>query len=284
MPKDRGDYVSTYVALVDDPDFKSLSAEARLLFWTLKHWPEGNKVGIFAAFPDALMDRSGLGKRALLVAREELKAARVAYWDGNIVWIRNHLRFSPELAWKNEKQMAGLRNEILGLPKTSLLNNFVEYYKGLGIPIEWDSIPSSTTLFVPTLPDPIRTAAIGSARARRSVSVTSGASSPVNDTPENRAPIEAYNAVFGTRVGPTPGNLRASARAFEAGYTLDQMRQTFEAVKARATAFAAWCASHDREFEYLIRPDYVNGRTGKQEQSPIDKILNELATGRKESA
>ena len=116
--------------------------------------------------------------------------------------------------------------------------------------------------------------------ARRRTSVTAG---PSNDIPENRAPIEAYNATFGTKLGSTPGNLRAAVRAFEAGYTLEQMRQTFEAVKARASAFAAWCASHDREFEFLIRPDYTNKRTGNREQAAIDKILNELATGRKES-
>jgi len=285
MPKDRGDYVSTYVAIVDDPDFKSLSSEARLLFWTLKHWPEGNKVGIFAAYPDALMERSGLTKRQILSAKAELQAGNVTLWDGNTVWIRNHLRFSPELAWKNEKQMAGIRNEILGLPKTSLLSHFAEYYKTIGIPIEWDSIPSSTILSSTTLSYPtldVAKASPFSGPARVARRGRGSVPSLVLDTEQNRGPIDAYNAVFGTAVEYTPGNLRASSRAFELGYTLEQMRSAFDAVKGKSTAFASWCANKNREFGFLVRPDYTNNRTGEQQQAPIDKILNEIATGRRE--
>lgn len=279
--------MSTYVAIVDDPDFKGLSSEARLLFWTLQHWPEGNKVGIFSAFPDALMDRTGLTKKALVSAKAELQAARYAIWDRNIVWLRNRLRYSPELAWKNEKQMAGLRNEVLGLPKTSLLNYFCEYYKGIGIPIEWDSIPISTTLPSTTLDYPTldeAKAGAPSARRPRAVSKSSGDRFPDLDTPENRAPIDLYNAVFETDVQYIPGNLAASARALALGYTLDQMKAAFEAVKGKTTAFAAWCAKKNREYEFLLRPNYENRKTGELQQGAIDKILNEIATGRKEAS
>lgn len=286
MPKDRGDYVSTYVAIVDDPDYKGLSPDAKLLFWTLQHWPEGNKVGIFAAFPDAIMDRTGLTKKAMTAAKTELQTSHHALWDGNFVWLRNRLRFSPELAWKNEKQMAGLKNELLGLPKTRLLSKFAEYYKTIGIPIEWDSIPSSTTLPSTTLSYPTLDEAKADAppARRRSVSRSSGDRFPDLDTPENRAPIELYNAVFGTGITPTPGNLAASARVLALGYTLDQMRVAFEAVKGKTTAFAAWCSKKNREYEFLVRPNYENRKTGELQQGAIDKILNEIATGRKESA
>lgn len=101
-------------------------------------------------------------------------------------------------------------------------------------------------------------------------------------TPDQiREPIEAYNATFGARVTDTPGNLRASVRAFEAGYTVEQMRTVFEAVRARKTPTAVWCADNNREFEYLIRPAYKHNRTQELVQGPLDKIPNELATGRR---
>jgi hypothetical protein len=101
------------------------------------------------------------------------------------------------------------------------------------------------------------------------------------ETPEHRAAVDAYNASFGTRIGYTPGNLRAAHRAYAEGYTLDLMRATFDAVKARATATAAWCMDHQHEFEFLIRPTYKHHKTHELVQAMIDKIHNELATKRK---
>lgn len=109
--------------------------------------------------------------------------------------------------------------------------------------------------------------------------VSTGAQSP--ETTNNGAPIDLYNAVFGAKIQHTPGNLRAAARALAFGYTLEQMRDAFEAVKARKTPSAKWCAENNREYEYLIRPEHVSRRTGEHSPGRIDVILNELATGRK---
>jgi hypothetical protein len=94
-------------------------------------------------------------------------------------------------------------------------------------------------------------------------------------------PIQLYNGVFGTDIGATPGNLRASERAFQFGYTLAQMETVFRAVKGQQTDAATWCWNHKREFEYLVRPEYRHNRTGELIPGRIDAILNELATGAK---
>lgn len=107
-----------------------------------------------------------------------------------------------------------------------------------------------------------------------------------NDTPERRALIDAYNAVLsapGKQIGYTPGNLKAAGRALAEGYTLEHCKTVFEAVKAGATIQARWCKENNREFEYLVRPPYKHHRTGEVVQGPLDKIHNELATGRKAS-
>lgn len=104
---------------------------------------------------------------------------------------------------------------------------------------------------------------------------------PGEDTPERRELVDAYNATFGTRIGYTPGNLRASGRALGEGYTLEHCKTVFAAVKAGSTPTAAWCRENNREFEYLVRPTYRHTRTQELVQGPLDKIPNELATGRK---
>ncbi|MBI3932398.1 MAG: hypothetical protein HY317_03205 [Acidobacteria bacterium] len=95
--------------------------------------------------------------------------------------------------------------------------------------------------------------------------------------------VDAYNQVFGTRLSHTAGNLKAARRALDGGYTLGQMRAVFEAVKARSTETARWCAEHNRAFEYLIRPTYRHRQSGEMVQGPLDKITNELGVARPEA-
>jgi hypothetical protein len=102
-------------------------------------------------------------------------------------------------------------------------------------------------------------------------------------TPDERhAVIEAYNATFGTDLKCGPGNLSIADRALKAGYSMDQIRQVFEAVKSKATDSAAWCHDNNRELVYLLRPGpYRHHRTKELTYGPLDTIPNELATGRR---
>lgn len=95
-----------------------------------------------------------------------------------------------------------------------------------------------------------------------------------------REAIALYNTVFHARISETPGNLKAAERSLSQGYTLEQFRTVFEAIRDQSTETARWCATHNREFEYLIRPPYKHHRTHEITQGPLDRILNELATGR----
>jgi hypothetical protein len=101
-------------------------------------------------------------------------------------------------------------------------------------------------------------------------------------TDELQAPIRLYNEIFGTKIElETPGNLKAAERALDFGYTLEHMRRAFEAVKGKKTDAARWCYDHNREFEYLVRPQHKHYRTHELVPGRIDVILNELATGRR---
>lgn len=129
-------------------------------------------------------------------------------------------------------------------------------------------------------------------RQRRTETETDGASAgkskrrsvqkpETDDDPELRAYVDAYNTILGGRITYSPGNLRASARCKAAGYDVEHVKTVFQAVKERATLTADWCHANNREFEYLIRPAYKHNRSQELIYGPLDKIPNELATGRK---
>jgi len=105
---------------------------------------------------------------------------------------------------------------------------------------------------------------------------------PKNPLPDSSLTLDApdivrdYNAVMGSHLGLTAGNLAAVMRAKGQGYTREQMARVFAAVRDRSTETAAWCAENNHAFEYLIRPTFRHYRTGDQTQGPLDKILNEL--------
>lgn len=101
------------------------------------------------------------------------------------------------------------------------------------------------------------------------------------EAPEGAEVVAAYNATFGTRLGLTPGNLKAARRALSEGYSVDAMREVFEAVRDGTTSTAAWCAKNNREFEYLVRPPYKHRETREMVHGPLDRIPNEIATGRR---
>jgi hypothetical protein len=117
---------------------------------------------------------------------------------------------------------------------------------------------------------------------QRQRQMTSTAASSA-DTPKNKAAIDAYNATLkpSKAISYGPGNLRAAARAYAFGYTLEQMQRVFEAVRDSETDTAKWCHENNREFEYLVRPEHKHWRTHEPTPGRIDVILNELATGRR---
>lgn len=97
--------------------------------------------------------------------------------------------------------------------------------------------------------------------------------------------VALFNAIIQPRrpITLTPGNRFAADRCFGAGYTMEQAKTAFEAVRDKSTPTASWCANNKREFEFLVRPTYKHRETKEPIQGTIDKILNELALGKRAS-
>lgn len=138
--KRRTVYRSTYISLTDDPDFLRLSPGAKLLFWTLKHHPQGNVAGIFMVYPDMLAYLTGHSRRQIGQYLGELRRGnwvdfpltfpsdiRSTFRGGFPLWIRNSLRYDPcGLSSPN------IRTFVLSvldqLPQCEVTQRFRNYY------------------------------------------------------------------------------------------------------------------------------------------------------------
>jgi hypothetical protein len=284
--RDRGPYTSVYAALIDSPEYDALSRNAASVFWALKCCPENGITGIMRAFPDQIARRAKVKPSLVRGALRELEEGDWIRTEGEWVWIRNHLRFDPGYEPTNPKHVAGLVRKMEGLPRIGLVCQFTRYYKELGyLPPGLEckgrkSIPVAVAVAVSVASTVTNT--VTTALTVRSKAVANPASSarPL-ESPDSRALIDAYNAVFSARIGPTPGNLKAADRMYGQGYTLEQALTLFHAVHESRTPTAAWCAEKNREFEFLVRPSYRHTRTQEMVPAMIDRVLNELGSGRR---
>lgn len=122
----RGEYRSIYVALVDDPDFQDLSAEARSIFFVLKLKLGLSGIGVF--MEETLPRYTGnpservSGGLSELVKRDWLRVER------NVFWLRNALKFDPSNPLASKNHRTGVINHMAGLPKLAIVNEFARYY------------------------------------------------------------------------------------------------------------------------------------------------------------
>lgn len=280
MPKDRGSYVSVYTVLLDSPEYDALSPNAAAVWWALKLCPEANQCGVFRVFDDQLSHRSKVPLEWVPGALQELQATDWIRLAGRWVWIRNHLRWNPSFNPNNPNHVAGLITKISGLPKIPLVREFVSYYQALNyLPadLESEALNSDTS-------PPIAIAnAVAETKTNTEAGAPSGrkskeAANSVPNSRETRALVEAYNVTFNAKITYSPGNLRAAARYYAEGYSLEDALALFEAVVQCKGPTAAWAYKNNHEFEYLVRPTYFKG--GQTVHAMVDRVLNELATGR----
>lgn len=282
MPKDRGSYTSVYTVLLDSPEYDALSLHAAAVWWALKLCPEANQCGVFRVFDDQLSHRSKVPLEWVPGALQELQAADWIRLSGRWVWLRNHLRWNPAYHPGNPNHVAGLIQKISGLPKIPLVREFVTYYQALNyLPadLESEALNSDTSPPIAIANAVAGTgtetiAEAGAPSGRKSKEAANSAT----DTRETRALVDAYNAVFNAKITYSPGNLKAAVRYYTEGYVLEDALALFEAVVQCKGPTAAWAYKNNHEFEYLVRPTYAKG--GQTVQAMVDRVLNELATGR----
>lgn len=129
----RGEYRSIYVALVDDPDFQDLSAEARSIFFVLKLKLGVSGIGVFMV--ETLPRYTGNPFERVSEGVSELVDKGWLKVERNVFWLRNGLRFDPFSPLASPNQRTSIEKYTATLPKLAIVNEFARYY-GLDEPFE----------------------------------------------------------------------------------------------------------------------------------------------------
>ncbi len=90
---------------------------------------------IFPLYIEPIEKQTGLSRKVIEKALDALCDTRWITIDDGIVWVRNGLKFDPNISLKNENQVKAIKKNLLGLPKSKLVVDFCQYY-GLEIPYE----------------------------------------------------------------------------------------------------------------------------------------------------
>jgi len=128
VTEERGHYRGIHSVLVDSAEFLALSPEAKLVFYTLRVCRENNLASIFVFHYECLPKRTGLPSMRVAHAFQELQDTQWIAYQYPIVWIRNGLRFDPQVNIKNPKHLAGVLKVVKGLPKLEIVVKFSSYY------------------------------------------------------------------------------------------------------------------------------------------------------------
>lgn len=157
----RGRYVNVATRLWHDEKLRALPEDARHLFLYLLTSPHGNMVGIF--YLPELYAMNDLQWEQIRYRRgiDTLSNAHLIATDGDIVWVRNFLRYNP---LRGPKQAAGAAARLQEVPESKLTETFVNglseylsrddcraFLKAYGIPYRY---PIDTLSHTPPIPDP----------------------------------------------------------------------------------------------------------------------------------
>jgi len=121
----RGDYAAIHTAIADDPAFQALSPGARLMWYSLRMILGASGIAVVRAMVPTLQEITGTPdpEKHLIELEEHDWLNR----QGNVLWLRNALKFNPSLNLSHEKHKQGVEKHIAGLPKSAIVNAFAEY-------------------------------------------------------------------------------------------------------------------------------------------------------------
>jgi len=148
----RGEYAAIHEALPDDPEFQRLGPGARLLWYTLRLMLGPSGIDILRAHETALEEPTGLDAPGIARGLDELEAGRWLVREGDVLWLRNVLRYNPHMTTRNERHRTGILKHLQGLPRYMIVRRFADYY-GLPDPFPGEVSDSHSDSHSDSLPD-----------------------------------------------------------------------------------------------------------------------------------
>lgn len=124
---ERGQYRSIHIALFDGKDFRALPSDARWVFTLLKM--NLGYAGIGVRYPDELTYRlvgqSGMSLTRVQSALQQLDNPDWVRWEDNVIWLKRHLEFEPNLKPADPKHRKGLHSYLAGFPRADIVAEFI---------------------------------------------------------------------------------------------------------------------------------------------------------------
>ncbi len=139
--QDRGPYRSNYCIMFDDSQFRNLPRDAKQLLTMLKMTRLTNMAHIFYCDTGCLVtlsEQTGMTLEEVKNSIRILSEYHWVYYQDNILWIRNGLKFEPTYNPNNQNHRTCIQNILKGLPKSEIVVKYCQYY-GFEIPFEWPS-------------------------------------------------------------------------------------------------------------------------------------------------
>jgi hypothetical protein len=128
MPGERGEYRPIFTRLVNGPDFKTLSADARSCFYPVKLRLPAAGIGVIPALEAVLVEDTALPLDQVSGAVKELESQGWIRRQGSVVWLVRGLEFEPTLNVHNTLHRKHIQETVKSLPTLEIVDEFRVHY------------------------------------------------------------------------------------------------------------------------------------------------------------
>jgi len=126
---ERGQYRPIFSRLWDDPDFRKLSTEHKLLFLYLRTCTLCHRAAIYKFNFETCEDDTGLERNTIMDGMVILCKIGWIVIEEKIVWIKKGLHFDPSFNSNNENHMKAIKTQVFILPRLKIVKDFIGFYK-----------------------------------------------------------------------------------------------------------------------------------------------------------
>jgi len=125
---DKGYWRAIYISLWNDKEFQALSPNDKLVLLNIRTSPLSNRACIYPFYTEAIRKQTGLPECAIKDSIDMLKLTGWIEEEEGIVWVKNALRFDPNISLKSIDHVTKILTDIKGLPKLKIVQDFLEFY------------------------------------------------------------------------------------------------------------------------------------------------------------
>lgn len=122
---DRGEYRSIRTVIVQGPDFKRMSPNAKLVWFYIKLQLGPTGIGVFNAAKHVLSEQTGLSPRKVESLLVELdRHPEFFRREDSVFWVVGGLKNDPGMSCKNANHVKSVVAAIAALPRLAIVSDF----------------------------------------------------------------------------------------------------------------------------------------------------------------